>query len=602
MFALTRKLLALFTPGEKRRLLVLLVAILAMGVIDVVGISSILPFLAVVAQPEIIQKSQLLSTLYAWLGFVSPNRFLFFLGALALIAILVSNVVSLLVSWAILAFSNSLGYSLSVRVLEGYLRQPYVFFLNRNSTTLMLNATGEVAGVINGVLIPGMQALSKIVVGICLLLLAILVDPLLACVFLIFAGGSYLLLFKVVKKRVTRLGERSQEASRIKFRSATEAFGGIKDLLILGRTDFYAHRFRRASSDFARFQSHQGVVGMIPRYALETVAFGAIILIVLYLLATQRNVGEALPLMALYAFLGYRLMPVFQGVFYGMTQIRFNLPSLELLYHECAQVPDLNRKIRQQDEEAARPLPFNRYVELKNVSFAYPGSSAPVLSDFTLRIEKNTTVGLVGATGSGKTTVLDLLLGLLEPQQGVLVVDGTLLDPERIADWRAHIGSVSQQIYLSDDTIVRNIAFGISDERIDRERVKEAARLAHIDTFIESSLEHGYETLVGERGVRLSGGQRQRIVIARALYHDPAVLFFDEATSALDGVTEGAIIEAIAELAHRKTIVTVAHRLTTVKDCDLIYFIDKGQIMEKGSYGELIERSESFRALARDAS
>ncbi len=599
MREVTHKLLSLFTTSEKWRLLALLVAILAMGLVDVIGISSILPFIAVVAQPEVIRTSSVLSTMYAWTGFSNPDRFLFFLGVLALIAVIVSNGVSLFVSWAIVAYSQAIGHSLSVRVLERYLRQPYIFFLDRNSTALMLNATGEVAGVVNGVLIPGMQALSKLALVFCLTLLAIVVEPAIAAIFLVLAGGAYLLLFKVVKSSVTKLGERSQESNRTKFRTATELFGGIKDLMVLGRTDNYLDRFRHASSEFARWQSRQGAVGLVPRYALETIAFGGILVLALYLLATGQKVSEALPLMVLFAFLGYRLMPAFQMIFYGMTQIRFNLPSLELLTREFAQPQDFDGPLGSERAGTEDVFQFFRDIELREVTFSYPRASSPIVEKFTLRIEKNTTVGLVGETGSGKTTLADIVLGLLQPAHGQLLVDGTPINPGNLRTWQRNLGYVPQQIFLSDDTVARNIAFGLPESAIDRVRLEEVARIANIHEFVVSQLPQRYDTPIGERGVRLSGGQRQRIGIARALYHDPSVLIMDEATSALDGITEDAIIDAIHTLSHKKTIILIAHRFATVQDCDRIYLLDKGRLIDQGSYSELIVRSERFRAMAK---
>jgi ABC-type multidrug transport system fused ATPase/permease subunit len=595
----TAKVLGLFTRREKVRLGWLLLAVLLMGFMDVVGVSSILPFLAVVAKPDVIHTFAALEAVYEGLGFSSPNRFLFFLGLLSLAAILASNAVSLLVNWGILRVSHALGHALSMRLLAGYLCQPYAFFLDRNSTKLMLNATGEVEGVVNGVLLPGIQALAKLIIAASLVVLVFVVDPLLASFFLGIAAGAYLLVFLMMRSRIAGLGEKSQEARHARFRQATEALSGIKDLKVLGREGLFFERFCAASARYARYQSLHGAISLVPRHALEAIAFGALLLIVLYLLARNADIAQALPLMALYALTGYRLMPAFQQVYQSMTVIRFNWPSVEVVHKELAATGGIQDRIGLLKPE--RALPLTDRVELRAVSFRYPGSEAEVLTQLSLTVARNTSVGLVGPTGSGKTTIVDIVLGLLHPSAGSLAVDGADITDANRRAWQANIGYVPQQIYLSDDTVARNIAFGLPDEAIDLARVHAAARTAHLHEFVTTSLPKGYDTMVGERGIRLSGGQRQRIGIARALYHDPAVLVLDEATSALDGITEDAIIEAIRELSHEKTIITIAHRLSTVQDCDRIYLLERGRVVDAGTYAELAERSETFRAMAKVA-
>lgn len=591
------KVIGMFDRSERVRLGWLFIAMLVMGLMDVIGISSILPFLAVLAKPDAIHTLTPLARTYQWLGFSDAHRFLFFLGLLALVAILVSNAVTLLVNWGILRFSHALGHSLSMRLLARYLCQPYTFFLDRNSTKLMLNATGEVEGVINGVVLPAMQALSKLVVAGGLVLLVFVVDLLLASLFLLIAVGAYLLLLLLMQGRVTRLGEKSQIARHTRFRQATEALSSIKDLKVLGREALYYERFRDASSRYAHYNSVHGAITLVPRHVLEAVAFGGLLVIVLYLLARDAELAQALPLMALYALTGYRLMPTFQQVYQGMTMIRFNWPSVELVDAELAATAATSVVIDQLKPQAA--LPMLAGIELRDARFAYPGSESEAVKGINLSIDRNTSIGLVGPTGSGKTTLVDILLGLLQPDAGLLLVDGIAINDTNRRAWQANLGYVPQQIYLSDDTVARNIAFGLPESEIDLGRVEAAARIAHIHEFIVDELPRSYSTLVGERGIRLSGGQRQRIGIARAVYHSPAVLVFDEATSALDGITEDAIIDAIQDLSHEKTIITIAHRLSTVRDCDRIYLLEQGRIVDAGTYAELVTRNETFRAMAK---
>jgi ATP-binding cassette, subfamily B, bacterial PglK len=336
------------------------------------------------------------------------------------------------------------------------------------------------------------------------------------------------------------------------------------------------------------------VISELPGYALETVAFGGILVIVLYILGTQDDIGQAVAVMSLYALAGYRLMPALQQVFAGFAKARFFTAALDHLHSELVEEIRPAPLVPVSDDET---LKFERDISLDRVSFSYPESDEVTVLDVSLRIDKNSTVGMAGSTGSGKTTLVDLLLGLHEPQQGSLQVDGVRLDHTNMSAWRKRLGYVPQHIYLLDDTLVRNIAFGVRDEDIDLAAVGRAARIAHLHDFV-NSLPDGYATIVGERGVRLSGGQRQRIGIAPALYHDPDVLVLDEATSALDGITEDAVIQAIRELSRQKTIILVAHRLVTLRDCDAIYLFDRGTLVASGTHGELMEKNVEFRAMA----
>lgn len=595
-----KRLFALFEARERRRLYFLLGAITLMGLIDVLGISSVLPFMAVLAKPEVIQSTRSLQAVYEYFDFASITRFLFFLGAVALVVLTVTNLYALFVSRAILRFCYLAGHHLSERILRGYLRQPYAFFLTRNSSTLMINVMGEVSGVIQGVLIPSILAGAKCVVAAFVLSFVVLLQPGLALAFAAVLGGAYVTLFMVVRKRVTRLGTRSRVANRERYRLATEVFAGIKDLRLLGREDEYFDRITQASREYAFNQSATDMIAMVPRYAFEAIAFGAVLLLVLYLLASEREISQMVPLFAMYAFAAYRLLPAFQQVFSNLTIIRFNLPSLDIVAGEFLQLESAVADCRVPFNEPPRPaMPFSREIELRHIVYNYEGREAPVIDGVDLSIKKNTTVGLVGETGSGKTTLVDVILGLLQPARGQLLVDAIPVSTDNLRAWQRNLGYVPQQIFLSDDTIARNIAFGVPESEVDRARVEEVARIANIHEFVASQLPQGYDAPVGERGVRLSGGQRQRIGIARALYHDPSVLIMDEATSALDGVTEDAIIEAIRALAHKKTIILIAHRFTTVEDCDRIYLLDKGRLLDQGSYDELLARSEPFRAMAK---
>ncbi len=592
------KVFALFSEKERRKTYWLFVGIMIMGLMQISGIAAITPFMAVVANPEVISTNKYMNQAYTLLGFSNENQFLFFLGMAVLSVLAIGNAFSAFVTWLLLRFTFMQGHSISKRLLDKYLSQPYVFFLNRNSSELSKNLFLEVNRVVGGVLIPGMHILTRVVVALCILGLLVLVDPFLALTVAIVLGGAYTIIFKLVRKKLAKIGKEATEAGKERFKIASEALGGVKDLKLMSREPVFLKRYSDQSYLFAGYEATNGIISQLPRYALETIAFGGILLMVLYLIGVKQSAEQALPLVSMYAFAAYRLMPSLQQIFAGMTRVRYNLAALDVLYGDLVEdgtgsIPALNY------DKTITPLSFKEKIELRNIVFYYSNAPVPAIDDLNLTIKSNTTIGFVGTTGSGKTTTVDIILGLLTPKSGKILIDGVEITQDNVRNWQKNLGYVPQSIYLTDDTITSNIAFGISDDKVDHDAVEQAAKIAKIHDFITDDLPNGYKTIVGERGVRLSGGQRQRIGIARALYHNPNVLIFDEATSALDGITENAIMDAIHHLSHRKTIIMIAHRLTTVKECDAIYMLDKGRVIASGTYSELMESSVSFRKMAR---
>ncbi len=329
---------------------------------------------------------------------------------------------------------------------------------------------------------------------------------------------------------------------------------------------------------------------------METVAFGGIIFLILVLIGQGNDFNKVLPIVTLYAFAGYRLLPALQKIFSALTKIKYNIPIVELLQNDFLNLQD---PVPQKEVFSGKRINLTNKIEVNNISFSYPGADTAIISSQSLIIEANTTVALVGPTGCGKTTMVDLIMGLLYVNGGEIIVDGSEITKDNIREWQNNIGYIPQNIFLLDSSIKKNIAFGIPDDQIDINSVRRAAAIANLDSFIEKELESGYEQIVGERGVRLSGGQRQRIGIARAVYHNPSVLIMDEATSALDNITELAIMEAINNLSHEKTIIMIAHRLSTVQKCDRIFLMNGGVIEDQGSYDELLSGNKHFQKMAR---
>jgi ATP-binding cassette, subfamily B, bacterial PglK len=593
MLRIVRMVFDLLEQRERVRLVWLLVLTVLMALVQMAGVASILPFMSLVANPEVIHENPWMNRVYALVGIPSTQDFLFFAGVVVLLLIAVGNAFSAFCNWFLLRFAWDLQHSLSVRLLAQYLGEPYSFFLNRNTSKLAKNILAEVREVINGVIQPALKMIAQTVVTLAILVLLLVVDPMVAVTAAVLLGGSFCAIYLIVRRKQVYLGKLRSRMNAQRFRTLSEALVGIKETKVLEREENFLQRFSGAAREYSRANASNAVISEIPKYALETLAFGGILVLVLYLIVNEENFGQAIAMMSLYALAGYRLMPSLQQVFNGFAKLRFYRPALESMHADLGRWTPLVT-----DQRPGDPLPFDRDIVVDGVSFRYPGTEEYVARDLRLRIPRNSSVAFVGSTGSGKTTLVDILLGLLDPEEGSVRVDGVPVGPSNVSTWRRKIGYVPQSIFLCDDTITRNIAFGLPDAEIDRDAVDRAARIANLHDFV-GTLPMKYETVVGDRGVRLSGGQRQRIGIARALYHDPEILMMDEATSALDGITEDAVMAALTSLAGRKTVVLIAHRLSTVRGCDTIFLFDRGRLAATGTFEELLRASPQFRAMAQ---
>lgn len=594
MIQVIKKVLALLTDSERRSAYLLLGMILVMALLDVVGIASIMPFMAVLANPEIIETNRYLRHVFDEFGFVSAESFLFFLGVVVFITLVLSIGFKAATNWAILQFAHMRNYSISSRLVAGYLRQPYEWFLNRNSSDLGKMALSEVQLVLQGALMPLMHFLAQSAVIIAILCLLLIVDPKLASIVGLGMGGLYGVTFLVFRRLLDRTGKERVAANANRFKAISEAFGGIKEVKLGAHETWALSQFEKPAKHFARTVVVSKLVGNMPRYALEIIAFGGVLLLILYLMRSMESLQQVLPIIALYVMAGYRLMPALQTAYNQATTLRFSGDALDKLNDDLEALRDDSRSV----DSMPGSLPFDSGARLVGVTYAYPEAEKPSVTDLNIEIEAKSTIGVVGSTGSGKTTTIDILLGLLEPQTGYLTVDGTEIDSTNRALWQQKLGYVPQDIYLTDDSIAANIAFGVPESKVNRAQVEKVAEIANLRQFVIAELPDGFDTLVGERGVRLSGGQRQRIGIARALYHDPQVLIFDEATSALDTLTEQSVMEAISNLSDEITVILIAHRFATVRNCDVIYVLERGRVSGKGTYDQLVASNEHFRSMA----
>ncbi len=595
-----RRMLDILTPAERRNFHALVALLFVVGLFETAGVASILPFMAVLTEPANIEKNAGLAFLYDGLGFTSTQNFMIFLGACTFLVVMVGIVAQIVSSYAILRFSNDRAFTLSSRLLRGYLRQPYAWFLNRHSSDLGKSVLSEVDAVVNQTFIPAMRLISNIFIAAFVAALLVALQPWVALGAAALLTLSYVGIFAIARKWLAFFGEERFAANHDRFRIAQEATGGIKDVKLLGLEEGYVRRFNLPAARMARANTFKGVIGEAPRFLLQGIAFGGMLLVILVLLIRgDGGLGGILPMLAVYAFAGLRLLPAMQQVYNQVTLLRFNRVTLDALHRDIREIG-----VNEIGEEAGAPpvsvapIHLRDKLELAGIHYNYPNTERSALRGLDLEIRAQTTVGIVGGTGAGKTTAIDLILGLLVPGAGEIRVDGAPITPDNLRAWQNSIGYVPQQIFLTDDTIAANIAFGLPRDEIDMDAVERAARVAELHGFISTDLPLGYQTRVGERGVRLSGGQRQRIGIARALYHDPDVLIMDEATSALDNLTEKAVMDAVHNLGRAKTIILIAHRLTTVRTCDTIFMLEQGRLIAQGTYAELIDGNRAFRAMA----
>lgn len=486
------------------------------------------------------------------------------------------------------------GVRVARRLFAGYLSMPYPFHLRRNSSELIRNCHESISILTRDVLHPGIKAVSEGLVTLGVIGVLLWTAPLASVVAVGVLGLTAGILLRIVHPRIEHWGAVHQEQVTRTFKVLQQGLGGIREILVLGRQPTFSRTFEQTKRGLARANYSKTTLSEVPRAAMEAALVIFIVCFFLVAVTTRGTALDAVPVLGVFAYAAMRLKPSTTVIIRSLNSVRFAGPAVEQLRAELALIDAAASTGAATD---ANPLPFEHRLSLEDVAFTYEQARVPALSDVTFGIERGSAIGVVGPTGAGKTTLLDLLLGLLPPTRGRITVDGVDIH-EDIAGWRRNLGVVPQSIFLTDDTLRRNIAFGVEDDEIDDAQVLRAVRLAQLEPFLEG-LPDGLDTELGERGVRVSGGQRQRIAIARALYWDPAVLVFDEGTSALDNRTEAEFMQALRNLRGTRTIIMVAHRLSTVRDCDQIVVIDQGRVLDVGTYDGLLAESASFRQLAQ---
>jgi ABC-type multidrug transport system fused ATPase/permease subunit len=592
-----QKILSLLDKRERGKLFVVLFAMLLMGVIELVGVGSLGPFISIVSNPDVIHGNVYLDKAYTYFNFSSDNSFIVFSGIAVIAVMFFSNFFLACVNFIINYYSGKRRHSIAMRLFEKYLRQPYVFFLNTNTAELSRNILSDVNTFVDRILITSLNLISSSIICLAIIILLIIINPLLSLIISVVIGASYIIIYSSVRKFITKIGLERSVQNTLKYKYVNETFGGIKDIKILGKEQVFLNLFSGPSKKFSMNDVKNEIISEIPKYIMETIAIGGILCVIIIMVSGGSEIDEFLPVLTIYAFGAYRLLPSLQKIFRAVSNIKYHFKIIDNLNSDYNVLQDGAPL----DSNDISRMQFEQEIRLANIVFSYPNTNKDIIKNQSLVIKNNTSIALVGATGCGKTTFIDIILCLLEAQSGAICIDGITINDTNRKSWQKNLGYVPQAIYLTDDTIRNNIAFGIDSKKIDDAAVIQAAKIANIHDFVVDELSEGYNTIIGEQGIRLSGGQRQRIGIARAVYHDPSVLILDEATSALDSLTEIAIMDAIKNLSHKKTIIMIAHRITTVKSCDVIYLMEKGIIVDYGHYDDLYQRNYSFRKMADGA-
>ena len=574
---LIRRVLFLARPYGRAKLFFIFSLSFAQALFQVIGVTSIFPFLALAADPDRIRRSHFGTRFLGMFPPMENRQLLLAAGVIAIAGLLMSNVVNLLAEYARTRYTQNFAHWLRVRLLRRMASQPYTYFLQRNSGDLLKKILGDVTNYTVGVLLPLLDTVARVLTAVLLLVTLFLVQPVIAVSAAVVLGGFYVITFRLLTRKRREVDENLRVSVGALFREAQQMLGGIKPVKVHRAEEHFLSRFAKHSAVLAKMSARLPVLGNSARYLVEPLAFGGLVVAVLLLAAKGRDFSDILPNLGVMALAGYRLLPSLQLLYSQLTQVSSMRHAVDEVYDEFVAVEtdrSISAAISSDVLARAKPFAWNDAITLREISFCYSGASRPALDGISLIIAKNTSLGVIGPTGSGKSTLVDLLLGLYQPTAGELLIDGRLLTPALVPAWQAAIGYVPQDIFLIDDTIARNVAFGLPDDEIDPVGLREACATAQILDFIETEVRDGFDTIVGERGIRLSGGQRQRIGLARALYHRPSLLILDEATSALDVATEAKLLEALRGLEGKLTMVVAAHRLSAVANCDQL--IDLG--------------------------
>ena len=594
MISVFEKLASLMGFREKIRVLMLFILVLIGTLLEVLGIGALLPLVTLLSNPEAIQDTAYLNRAYEWVNPSSTNEFIIISLATVLALYVLKNAFLFLVVYVQGRFLYSNYLRLSSHLFRAYLYNSYSFHLKNNSAKLLRNLQA-ITKVIQGVLFTSLILVTEATVIIGLFALLLWVEPRSALIVTVGMGSFLGIFYFGFRRKILEWGDISLFHNGKSIQLINEGLGSIKEIKILGREDYFlnVHRWHMNQATTAERIHH--LIAQSPRYYIESIIITIMLGTMIFLLNTGKDIQSILVTVTLFAAVATRIMPSASRCTWAMNMIRFNKPNLDAVQKDFLEAGKLFQAVT--ESAGSVPFEFNNQIKMNDVSYRYEDSESLALENVSLAIPKNSTAGFVGTSGAGKTTMVDLIIGLIRPAAGQVLVDNNNIQ-ENIDCWQRQIGYIPQNIFLTDGTVKSNVALGIDDDLLDEEKVWRALSLAQLDKFVRS-LPDCLGSMVGEQGERLSGGQRQRIGIARALYHDPQILIMDEATAALDNETEQAFMEALENLSGKKTIILIAHRLTTVKNVNQIHFFQKGHLLSSGSYQFLLENCAEFRKMAQ---
>lgn len=565
----------IFDKKQKTYIVCIVIQIIMGTVLEFIGVTAILPFVEIAIDSSKINNNKALKLLYNMLGFINVKDYLIFMAVTLIIIYVLKNIYLIVMNYNIYKFNYDSQRQLAKKLLDTYLKEPYVFFLDHNSADLVRNIKEDTIGLFDTI-IASMQLAAEIMVTTVLFVYLLYKDKTITIAVGLMLVFFILFVMKKVKKSIELCGSNVRLSKAGMTKWILQTFGGIKESIIMSRTNYFSRKVDEQYGIYAQSQKKYQSLSYVSKPLLETVCVATILMAII--LKLQRGVSPDyfISTVAIFAVAAFRLLPAFNRITIYLNRIHFGKPSLIAVYNDLKDIEELEGE---KTRSAEKKLEFDKSIEIKGISYRYPNSSSNVLNNVDLCLSKNKSIAFIGASGAGKTTLADIILGLLEPKSGDVLVDGKSIF-DSIEGWRMCLGYIPQSIFLLDDSIKANIAFGIEENKIDEEKLNRAIEDAQLKEFIDS-LEDGIDTVIGERGVRLSGGQRQRIGIARALYSDPEVLILDEATSALDNDTESAVMEAIDNLSGKKTLIIIAHRLTTIRNCDCVYEVSNEGIIDR---------------------
>lgn len=563
---------------------------------ELLGVGLIPAFVVAIADPDKIFGIHILGDFLTSIG-INTSKQLALFGGLTLIgAYILKNLYLVAYKYLKHKFIYHKKIYLQNRVFKAYMTAPYTFYIKKNSAELLRNVNNEVGKIISGTILPLFDITLNAIMFAFIITALLLLEPLITIITVVMMGGGGYLFLKITQKRTVDSGRISRLSSGDMNRMILQGLGGFKDARVLNRESLFLKQYHKFAKKGMEASVYQAVVKSLPKPIIETLLVVGILTITLLMVYEERSFTEIIPVLTLFGVSAVKLMPVFNTFIQQITSIRYSADSVNAIFEDLDLLENKYKKFSEQILSQSERMELKQEIALKNISYKYPDSEEFAVKNINLVIPKGSVIAFVGASGAGKTTLVDLILGLLEPQSGTIEVDGADIS-NNLRGWMKNIGYIQQSNYLFDERIFRNIAFGIPDNEVDHDKLNDAIKAAQLEEMIEK-LPIGLRTRVGERGVRLSGGQRQRVTIARAIYNNPQILIMDEATSALDNITEKFVIEAIEKLRGDRTIVMIAHRLTTVQNCDVIYLMKDAEIIDQGTFDELLEKSKDFRKMS----